>query len=39
MIGGLKLEDLRMMYKLGNKLGPFSGIFKKLVGILERFAV
>ncbi len=39
VIGGLKLEDVRIMRKLGNKLGPFSGIYKKLIGILERFAV
>ncbi len=39
VIGGLKLEDVRIMYKLGNKLGPFSGIYNKLVGLLERFAI
>ena len=39
VIGGLKLEDVRVMYKLGEKLGPFSNIFKRVVGFLERFAV
>jgi stage V sporulation protein B len=39
VIGGLKIEDVRIMYKLENKLGPFSGIFKKIVDLLERFAV
>jgi len=38
-IGGLKLEDLRMLYKIGSKLGPFSGIFMKFIRLLERFAV
>lgn len=39
VIGGLKLEDVRIMYKVGDKLGPFSGIYKRMVGLLERFAV
>jgi stage V sporulation protein B len=38
-IGGLKLEDLRMLYKIGSKIGPFSGIFMKFIRLLERFAV
>ena len=38
VIGGLKLEDVRILYKVGYKLGPLSGIFNSLVGLLERFA-
>jgi stage V sporulation protein B len=39
VIGGLKLEDIRIMYKAGDKLGPFSGIFRRILELLERFAV
>ncbi len=39
LIGGLKLEDLKLLYKVGDKLGPLSGIFNKLVDIIRRFAV
>ncbi len=39
LIGGLKLEDLKLLYKVGDRLGPLSGIIRKLVDILARFAV
>ena len=39
LIGGLKFEDLKLLYKVGDKLGPLSGIVRKLVDILNRFAV
>ena len=39
VIGGLTLEDIRIMHKLSTRLGPFSVIFDKIVGLLERFAV
>lgn len=39
LIGGLKFEDLTLLYKLGDKLGPLSGTVRKLVNILSRFAV
>lgn len=38
-IGGLKLEDLKLLYKVGNKLGPLSGTVHKMVDILSRYAV
>ena len=38
VIGGLKKDDIHALYKLGNKLGPLSGYFKKVVGFFERFA-
>lgn len=39
VIGGLTMEDIRIMHKLSTKLGPFSIIFDRIVGLLERFAV
>lgn len=38
-IGGIKLEDIDMLYKFGNKLGPISNIFNRIVSLFERFAV
>ena len=38
VIGGLKLEDVRMLYKVSNRLGPLSGIINTLIGLIERFA-
>jgi stage V sporulation protein B len=38
VIGGLKKDDIRALYKLGTKLGPISGYFNKIVGFFERFA-
>jgi stage V sporulation protein B len=39
LIRGLKLEDLKLLYKVGNRLGPLSGPVKKMIDILSRFAV
>jgi stage V sporulation protein B len=39
LIGGLKLDDLRLLYKVGDRLGPLSKIVRRLVDILARFAV
>lgn len=38
VIGGLKLEDVRMLYKVSSRLGPLSGIINILIGLIERFA-
>ena len=38
IIGGLKLEDVRMLYKVSSRLGPLSGIVNILIGLIERFA-
>jgi stage V sporulation protein B len=38
LIGGLKKNDLGILYKFQDRLGPFSGLFAKLVELLERFA-
>ena len=38
LIRGLKLEDLNMLYKVGNKLGPFSRYFNKFLDFLTRFS-
>ncbi len=38
VIGGLKKDDIHALYKLGTKLGPLSGYFKKVVGFFEKFA-
>jgi len=39
LIRGLKLEDLKLLYKVGDRLGPLSGLVKKMIDILSRFAV
>lgn len=39
IIGGLKLEDLKLLYKVANKLGPLSGTIHRMVDILSRYAV
>lgn len=39
VIGGLKIEDIRILYKFGDKFGPFSGIIKRIISLFERFAV
>lgn len=39
LVGGLKLEDLKLLYKVADRLGPFSGILKNLINILGKFAV
>ena len=38
VIGGLKLEDVRMLYKVSSRLGPLSGITNSLISLIERFA-
>jgi stage V sporulation protein B len=38
VIGGLKLEDVRMLYKVSSRLGPLSGIINNLISLIERFA-
>jgi len=38
LIGGLKLEDLKLLYKVADRLGPFSGVFRNLINILSGFA-
>jgi stage V sporulation protein B len=38
VIGGLKVEDVRMLYKVSSRLGPLSGIINSLIGLIERFA-
>ena len=38
VIGGLKLEDVRMLYKVSSRLGPLSGIINNIIGLIERFA-
>ncbi len=37
-IGGLKTEDIRMLHKVGSRLGPLSGIVNGLLSLIERFA-
>ncbi|MDD3985111.1 MAG: flippase [Methanobacterium sp.] len=39
LIGGLKLEDLKLLYNVADRLGPFSGVLRNLINILSRFAV
>lgn len=39
VIGGLKLEDLRLLYKVGDRLGPLSNTVHKMVDVLSRYAV
>lgn len=36
LIGGLKKSDIQIMYKFGNKFGPFSKIFMKIIELLEK---
>ena len=38
VIGGLKVEDVRMLYKVSSRLGPLSGIINSLISLIERFA-
>lgn len=37
LIKGLNENDIRILYNFKDKLGPFSGLFAKLVALLERF--
>lgn len=39
IIGGLKFEDLKLLYKVGSRLGPLSGIVNKMINVLGRYAV
>lgn len=38
IFGGLKKSEVRMIYKLSNKMGPLSSVVKKLADFLDRFA-
>lgn len=38
IIGGLKKEDVHVMYQLTAKLGPLEGYLNRFIGLFERFA-
>ncbi|KAF5079823.1 Lipid II flippase MurJ [anaerobic digester metagenome] len=38
LFGGLKKEDVHVMYKFGEKMGPLKGVVRKFAGLFERFA-
>ena len=38
VVGGLRKDDITVMYRFAGKFGPLAGIIKRAVGSLERFA-
>jgi stage V sporulation protein B len=37
VVGGLRKDDIAVMYRFAGKFGPAAGILRKLIGSLERF--